>query len=67
MCILYPIIFIAICNLFGIGAFKLAEFYQSIDIINQVYNLQMMDECIIRYGAYCFGIFIIILYIRLTW
>ena len=67
MCILYPIIFIAICNLFGTGAFKLAEFYQSIGIISQAYNLQMMNECIIRYGAYCFGIFIIILYIRLIW
>ena len=37
----------------GSGVLYLAEFYQSIGIINQAYDLKAMDLCIIKYGCYC--------------
>ena len=62
-----PIIYLTLCYFAGVGIFKLAEFYQTIGIISQSYDLVQMKECIIQYGKYISVALLIILYTRVLW
>lgn len=50
----------------GSGVVKLAQYYQSIGIINQSFDLKFMENCILRYGIYCFVIVVIYLVIKIS-